>query len=234
MNRMADAEPVDSEFTRLEEVPPLGQRVHRQLESLIISRAILPGARIVESEVAKQLGVSRGPLREALQVLAKDGYVDLKPRQGAFVHVPTEEEIACYFDVRRGMEATAVRLAATKIDADQAKRLSGMLEVANDLLEHGEDPTAHRSRVDFHAEITTIANNPLLLQLLTALKRRADWYSPPFDPADRKQAWDEHRRILDAIIAGDTPKAIELMEEHIDRARDHYVASVGHLTGTPS
>jgi DNA-binding GntR family transcriptional regulator len=123
-----------------------------------------------------------------------------------------------------------VQLAATKIDADRARHLSGLVDAANDLLDHGEDPTAHRSRVDFHAEITAIANNPLLSQLLGALKRRADWYSPPFDPADRKQAWDEHHRILDAIIARDTRKAIELMEEHIDRSRAHYMASMDHLT----
>ncbi len=231
---MADAEPADMEFTRLEEVPPLSQRVHGQLESLIVSRAIRPGARIVESEVAKRLGVSRGPLREALQVLAKDGYVDLKPRQGAFVHIPTEEEIGCYFDVRRGLEATAVQLAATKIDAGHARRLSGLLDVANDLLDHGEDPSAHRSQVDFHAEIAAIANNPLLSQLLDALKRRADWYSPPFDPIDRKQAWDEHLGILNALIARDTPKAMQLMADHIDRARDHYTASIDHLTEVSS
>jgi DNA-binding GntR family transcriptional regulator len=230
---MADAEAVDMEFKRLEEVPPLSQRVHFQLESLIVSRTLPPGARIVESEVSKQLGVSRGPLREALQLLAKDGYVDLKPRQGAFVHIPTEEEVACYFDVRRGMEATAVRLAAAKVDGGHASRMAELLDNAFGLLEHGEDPSAHRADVDFHGEISAIAANPLLSQLLDALKRRADWYSPPFDPAARREAWDEHRQIRDALVAGDAPKAIDLMEHHIDRAREHYVASVDQLTGVP-
>jgi DNA-binding GntR family transcriptional regulator len=84
--------------------------------------------------------------------------------------------------------------------------------------------------VDFHAEITEIADNALLSQLLSALKRRANWYSPPFDPTGRREAWDEHRRIVDAIIAGDGATAIDVMEHHIDRARDHYTAAVDHLT----
>jgi DNA-binding GntR family transcriptional regulator len=227
---MAVAEPDDMDFQRLEQVPPLSERVYRQLEGLIVSRTIRPGARVVESDVAKQLGVSRGPLREALQLLARDGYVDLKPRQGAFVHTPTRVEISDFFDVRRGLEVTAVRLATARIDQEQAGRLRQLLEAAEDLLEHGEDPTVHRAVVDFHAEITAIADNALLSQLLSALKRRANWYSPPFDPTGRREAWDEHRRIVDAIIAGDGATAIDVMEHHIDRARDHYTAAVDHLT----
>jgi DNA-binding FadR family transcriptional regulator len=72
---------------RLDDTPPLRERILEQLELLIISGSLVPGARLVEGDLADTLGVSRGPIREALQMLWRDGFVDLRPRQGAFVHV---------------------------------------------------------------------------------------------------------------------------------------------------
>src|SRR3954470_17355167 len=132
---------IGQQLERLDPVPPLHHRVHEQLEALIVSRAIAQGARIVESELAEQMGVSRGPVREALQLLARDGFVDLRPRQGSFVHVPTQKEVADFFDVRRALETASVRLAAERITEEQARELRAVVDRGTEMLEHGDDPS---------------------------------------------------------------------------------------------
>src|SRR3954470_7561073 len=127
---------IGQQLERLDPVPPLHHRVHEQLEALIVSRAIAQGARIVESELAEQMGVSRGPVREALQLLARDGFVDLRPRQGAFVHVPTEKEVADFFDVRRGLEVVSAGLAAERITDEQGQHLRATIEAGQAILDH--------------------------------------------------------------------------------------------------
>lgn len=211
---------------RLDPVPLLHHRVHEQLEALIVSRSIPPGSRIVESELAQQMGVSRGPVREALQLLARDGFVDLRPRQGAFVHVPTNKEVADFFDVRRALETASARLAAERISEEQAAELQAVLDRGTAMLEHGDDPSKDRARVHLHAEIARIADNPLLGRMLANIRRRADWYSPPFDPVMRRDSWEQHKEIVAAIRAHAADRAADLMRAHIDGSRDHFLSSV--------
>lgn len=214
------------QLERLDPPPLLHHRVHAQLEALIISRSIPPGSRIVESELAEQLGVSRGPVREALSLLARDGFVDLRPRQGAFVHVPTATEIADFFEVRRVLEVESAKLAAQRITPEEALRLRESIELAEEILDAGDDPSKDRERVHMHLEIARVARNPLLDQFLSMLRRRTDWYSPPFDPVRRRNAWHTHVEIVDAIAAHDVERAMELMGKHIDASRDQFTASI--------
>lgn len=225
---------VGPQLERLDPPPLLHHRVHAQLEALIISRSIPPGSRIVESDLAERLGVSRGPVREALQVLARDGFVDLRPRQGAFVHVPTAKEIDDFFEVRRALEVESAKLAAQRITAEEATRLNEAISVAEQILDAGDDPSADRERVHMHLEIARVAGNPLLGQFLSTLRRRTDWYSPPFDPVRRRNAWRMHVDIVDAIARHDVDRAMELMGKHIDASRDQFAASIAGDVGASS
>lgn len=211
---------------RLDETPPLRQRVHEQLESLITAGAIRPGMRLVEGDLAQTLGVSRGPIREALQLLARDGFVDLRPRQGAFVHVPTPKEIDDFYDVRSALETEAARLAALRITPEAAALLRGLLEVASDLLERGKDPSSAIERPSLHEQITIAADNPLLAQMLDTVNKRATWYQSRFEPQTRRKAWQEHSEIVRAIISGDSEAARSAMARHIHSAHDSFISQM--------
>lgn len=202
----------------LEALPPLRHRVYDRLEELIVTGALVPGARLVEGDLAQTLGVSRGPIREALQLLARDGFIDLRPRQGAFVHVPTEKEVEDFFDVRRALEIESARLAAKKITPEVAERLQTALSFALELLDSGTDPSTVHEQVDFHGEITRAAQNPLLEQMLRGLERSSRWYLSPFEPEMRRRAWGEHAEILAKIVAGDIDGAMAAIAAHIDAA----------------
>src|SRR5262245_10620454 len=106
----------------IEEQLPLRHRIRVQLEGLIMTGALPPGTRLIEGELAQRLGVSRGPVRETLQLLATDGFVDLRPRQGAFVHMPTLKEVGDFYDVRGALECESARLAATRINPERVER----------------------------------------------------------------------------------------------------------------
>jgi DNA-binding GntR family transcriptional regulator len=212
---------------RLDDTPPLRERILEQLELLIISGSLAPGARLVEGELAHTLGVSRGPIREALQLLWADGFVDLRPRQGAFVHVPTRKEIDDFFDIRRALEAESVRLATLRITPEGAGRLRGVLERAHDLLGKGDDPSSVHRHVRIHGEITNIADNDVLTKMLGDLEKRSSWYRAPFSPAARGRAWDEHEVIVTAIIEGDAGAGMAAISSHVDGVRDNFYAAIG-------
>src|SRR2546429_8824664 len=102
---------------------PLRQSVYEALVELVIAGRLTPGQHLVETELARQLGVSRQPVREALHRLEAEGWVDLRPNQGAFVHVPTDQEVDQLLDVRELLEAETARLAARSADRGAVARL---------------------------------------------------------------------------------------------------------------
>ena len=204
--------------------------MHSQLEDLITSGAFPAGARLVEGEIANLLGVSRGPVRETLQLLSRDGFVDLRPRQGAFVHTPTLEEVDHFYEVRRALECESARLAALRVDDAGRDRLRGILDAAIEMLEQGQDPSAV-NQLQIHQQITRVAANPLLEGMLSDLNKRWTWYLSPFVPALRRRAWDEHRVIIEAIAAGDEKRAVQVMAEHIERSHANYRALSRGLAG---
>jgi DNA-binding GntR family transcriptional regulator len=214
------------ELRRIDETPPLRERIYEQLEAMITSGAFTPGSRLVESDLAQTLGVSRGPIREALQLLWRDGFVDLRPRQGAFVHVPTRKEIDDFFNIRRALETESVRLASLRVTPEIARDLRASIDLARELLKRGEDPSDVQRRVNLHEALTSAADNPVLAQMLKALEKRAEWYRSPFEPNMRKRSWDEHDAIVTAVIAGDAAAAVAAMAAHIDSAREHLYESV--------
>ena len=102
---------------------PLRQSVYDALIDLIVSGELPPGQHMVETDLARQLGVSRQPIREALHRMEAEGWVDLRPSQGAFVHVPTGSEVNELLDVRALLEAETARLAARAASPAQVARL---------------------------------------------------------------------------------------------------------------
>jgi DNA-binding GntR family transcriptional regulator len=211
---------------RLDDTPPLRERILQQLELLIVSGSFPPGARLVEGDLADTLGVSRGPIREALQLLWRDGFVDLRPRQGAFVHVPTVKEIDDFFDIRRALERESVRLAATRITPEGATRLRDVLSRARELLDQGDDPSSVHRQVKIHGAITQIADNAVLTTMLGDMEKRASWYRAPFEPSGRRRAWEEHEIIVGAIVDGNVDAAMSAIAMHVDKVREHLYAAI--------
>ncbi|MDT3723768.1 GntR family transcriptional regulator [Streptomyces sp. DSM 41972] len=209
---------------RLERPGPLRDRVYEALLELITTRALQPGQHLVESELAGHLGVSRQPVREALQRLNTEGWVDLRPAQGAFVHEPTEEEADQLLTVRTLLEAEAARLAASNADSKGVRALEDILAEGLAAVEADDVDAAVALNARFHAEVMELAGNAVLAELAAQVDRRVRWYYTPVARQRGEQSWIEHRELIAAIAARDEQSATRLMREHTEHTRRSYHA----------
>ncbi|KUO13057.1 GntR family transcriptional regulator [Streptomyces sp. DSM 15324] len=207
---------------KLERPGPLRDRVYEALLELITTRALQPGQHLVESELANHLGVSRQPVREALQRLNTEGWVDLKPAQGAFVHEPTEEEADQLLTVRALLEAEAARLAATQAQTHDVDDLDEILALGLQAVADDDVDAAVALDARFHAKIMELAGNAVLAELAAQVDRRVRWSYTPVARQRGEQSWIEHRDLITAILNRDEQLAARLMREHTEHTRRSY------------
>ena len=208
---------------------PLRQSVYDALIDLIVGGELPPGQHMVETDLARQLGVSRQPIREALHRMEAEGWVDLRPSQGAFVHVPTDSEVDELLDVRALLEAETARLAAAGggSQAPQARQaqLARLREICREgqaAAEAGDFGRAVAANNAFHAEIAAMGGNAVLAELADIVGRRVQWYYRMVAPARGHGSWAEHAEMIDVIEAGDPERAQALARKHTERTRQAY------------
>ncbi|MDW4910498.1 GntR family transcriptional regulator [Streptomyces sp. ADMS] len=207
---------------KLERPGPLRDRVYEALLELITTRALQPGQHLVESELAGHLGVSRQPVREALQRLNTDGWVDLRPAQGAFVHEPTEEEADQLLTVRTLLEAEAARLAAANAGAAAIAVLEEMCAEGERAVAADDVDGAVAMNARLHAKIMELAGNAVLAELAAQVDRRVRWYYTPVARQRGQRSWTEHRELIAAIAGRDERRATEIMRAHTEHTRKMY------------
>lgn len=207
---------------RLERPVPLRQSVYDTLIELIVGAELRPGQHLVETDLARQLGVSRQPVREALHRLEAEGWVDLRPSQGAFVHVPTDQEVDELLDVRKLLEAETAGLAAAAATPGQVARLRAIWAEGDAAAQAQDVATAVAANDAFHTVIAEAAGNSVLADLAGIVGRRVRWYYRLVAPARGHGSWAEHRELIDAIEAGDANRARLAAGEHTEHTRRAY------------
>jgi len=208
----------------LERPAPLREAVYDAIIEMIISRELQPGEHLAESELAAQLGVSRQPVREALQRLEGDGWVDLRPALGASVHVPTDAEADELLAVRTLLEAESARLAARNATPEDVERLWELQRSGVKALQANDQEGLVAANADLHAYVVSVSGNKALGDLIAMVDRRVRWYYMPIARARGKDAWDEHAELIEAITSRSSKRAGDLMRKHTERTRDHYHA----------
>ncbi|WP_431967258.1 GntR family transcriptional regulator [Actinacidiphila sp. bgisy160] len=209
---------------------PLRQAVYDALIELIISGSLTPGQHLVEAELAEHLGVSRQPVREALQRLQTDGWVDLRPAQGAFVHSPTEEEAAQLLGVRSVLETYSARLAAENAKPEDVEHLWELQREGVETLATGDVERLVTANTALHSFITSMAANAVLAELISQVSRKVRWYYTPIAKPRGKDAWNEHAQLIKAIAKGDADRAGEIMRKHTERTGDYRKAVAAGAT----
>ena len=205
---------------------PLRESVFEALLELIISGRLRPGQHLAESELAEMLGVSRQPIREALQLLSGGGWVDLHPGHGAFVHSPTSTEAEQLLSVRALLETEAARLAARNQTGEGVARLREIAARGEAAMDADEVERAVTINSELHATIMELAGNAVLSDLAAQVSRRARWYHMPV-ARRRRDSWAEHAKLIDAIAGGDADTAAQIMKAHTEHTRDLYLEQLG-------
>jgi DNA-binding GntR family transcriptional regulator len=206
----------------LQRPAPLRESVYEALTQMIIAGRLQPGQHLVEVELARLLGVSRQPVREALQRLHNEGWVDLRPGYGAMVHVPAEDEVDQLLTVRTVLESEAARLAAEHASAEAISELRELCSTGTRMIKDGDIEGAVRLNAEFHRSIAELSGNRFLADFAAQVDRRVRWYYTPVAPARGQASWREHARLITAIADRDPERASRVMREHTERTRKTY------------
>jgi DNA-binding GntR family transcriptional regulator len=207
---------------RLSRPAPLREGVYEALLELIITRALRPGQHLVESDLATRLGISRQPVREALQRLSTEGWVDLRPAHGAFVHTPTEEEADQLLAVRSLLETESARLAAENATRQDLDKLREIHERGVRAVDADDVEAVVAANAEFHAAVVEMSGNQVLAELAAQVDRRVRWYYAPVARQRGPEAWAEHAALIGAFATHDGERAAQIMREHTEQTRRSY------------
>jgi DNA-binding GntR family transcriptional regulator len=192
--------------------------IYRQLRTEIVSMARRPGDVIAEKDIARQYGVSRTPVREALLGLADEELVDIFPQFGTFVSRISMAALPESLVIRKALEEATVRYAATRATADQILRLQASLAQQRDAEGVGDFNGFHQDDESFHALIAEAAGYPRFWTITQQVKMQVDRCRRLTLPAPGRmnRVIAEHQDIVDAIVAHDPDWAVRSMAAHIE------------------
>jgi DNA-binding GntR family transcriptional regulator len=176
-----------------------------------------PGDRIVESALARQLGVSQAPVREAIRDLARMGFLETEPYRGTSVRSFTPGELWEVYTVRAALEALSARLAAARLNDDDVDTLERILDQMVDAGRRQDLDRMTELDNDFHETILQIAGNSLLYQLWQTLQF-GYWtiVTAKMSTFDLEHLAARHEELLDALKTRDPQRAMDAMRRHIE------------------
>jgi DNA-binding GntR family transcriptional regulator len=199
----------------------VGERVYRALRDRILTGDLAPGARLSVPAIAREFGLSRSPLRDAVLQLVREGLAEETFNRGAVVRRPSRADLISLYDVREALEGMATRLATAGFTPALRRRLRDLLAEHDEVVEAG-DFTRHID-VDaaFHREIRRAAGSPVLARTLEEIQGQVMLAMRSTSASGgMAQAVADHRRIFEALASGDPDAGEAAARRHIARLRE--------------
>ena len=230
-------------------VQRLTDAAYRTLKDQILTQAFEPGQRLNVDELAGRLGMSRTPVKDALNALANEGLVEILPRKGTFVAGLSADTIAEVFELRRALELLAAELLVERVSDADIERLRDRLAALDAPLTAGADADEHLQRnLAFHRLFVELAGNRTLLEMYEELNahiqiarvhaRWQNWQQR------RQQEREEHHAILRALSERNAGELATAVNAHIRRSQQSLVEDLrtglvnrsdgNHTTGRPA
>ncbi|WP_321477431.1 GntR family transcriptional regulator [uncultured Paludibaculum sp.] len=210
--------------------------VYEALRQAIVSCSLKPGERLNVEELATKMGVSLTPVRGAIQQLATEGLVEVRPRSGTFVASLTPQDLEDTFKLRSALECLAAEEAVERIQPQQLRRLNELLRLLKRKVSNEEERRAHeQGNSEFHQIFIDAAGNQRLADMYHALNAHikivrvhageSGW------PTRMQEEQAEHEAIVAALEAKDVPALTGALRKHIYRAKDAMIAALKALDG---
>jgi DNA-binding GntR family transcriptional regulator len=208
---------------------PLWLRVLEFLRDAIVKGQLGPGEKLNEVLIASKLGVSRSPVREAIRVLESENFVETIDRKGTFVKPLSIKEIEELHVVLKFLHAASIKLVVTNINNERKKELTEIIAQMEEcrLTKDVEELKSISRR--FHNFIMQASENDLLIRINESLlvqQERVRLWGASTDTVDITSIFDEHISISKAILSGDAEKAVKLMEDHVEKARNRIMKAI--------
>jgi GntR family transcriptional regulator, rspAB operon transcriptional repressor len=200
----------------------LTNEVYEALRRAIVEREFDPGEPLTEQALCRRFAVSRTPVREALARLERDHLVRVVPKKGAFVRTLSHDEIRELYQIREGLEALAVRLAAPRIDPEELRGFEIRFQALRTRGASVGYPEVRALGHEFHSFLHKSAGNSKLIELLEGIREqvRSVWTMSILAPRRAQALVREHLGIIRALHRGDVRSAEQLMGQHVRRVRD--------------
>jgi DNA-binding GntR family transcriptional regulator len=201
----------------------LSSRVYHQIRAEIIRGALVPGESVTEMGLAKDCGVSRTPVREALHQLELEGLVELIPNKGAVILGISPEDICDIYQIRAMLEVGAAERAAQRATEEDVRRLTEILDLTEFYIEKQNMNQLQAMDGQFHQLIYEMSGSRMFKRVLKDMH----YYIGLTRAASLKcegralQSVKEHRAVLEAIAQHDGKKAGKLMKQHVNKALEN-------------
>jgi len=214
--------------------PPLhlslaGQTVE-VLRELVLTGEIPPGERVNEVELAHRLGISRGPLREAIRHLSSEGLLVLVPNKGAHVPLADADEVRALFELRSALECAAAELAAVRRTEGDVGRLREVCALSRRDYQAGVR-FPYRLDLAFHQALLDAARSPRIAEQVRLVQQRVVLFRSGLkdDPPHQLASLDDHDALVRAVAEGDGEGAGRIMRLHLGRVREQMLVSLGSV-----
>jgi DNA-binding GntR family transcriptional regulator len=200
----------------------LHERVYLFLRDKILNNELAPGSKIDYDEFITSLGVSRTPLRDAINQLKRDGLIEVRPRSGSYVATPKLKDIEEIYNVRKALECQAIETAIHALPKSVIEEMIHQTEVVEREIKKQNVQLFFESDRHIHRTIITHSGNQLLISIMETLELKIKWFGVIITKNfDRPlQANQYHRKILLALQDGNKEEAKRLMAEHIDDVKE--------------
>ncbi len=193
----------------------LRERIVETIRDAIIKGNLKPGERVAESEVARSLGISRTPIREAFRQLESEGFLTVVPRKGAVVSSFSEKDIEEFYDLKALLEGEAARLAQPRMSAREIARLRELNEQMRSAANRGDARTVFKAHNEFHTTFVDQCGNDklkdLIHQLMSQFARFRYLLSVKGEVSD---SLEQHEQIIRAFEAGDANRVSQLVRDN--------------------
>lgn len=212
----------------INEYKPLREVVFEVVRKSILEGNFTPGERLMETQLAEQLGVSRTPVREAIRKLELEGLVVMVPRRGAYVASMSVKDISETFEIRSALEGLAASLAVDKITPDEIESMEVIVLKMSQFIEEKNIEMIVETDEQFHDVLINAGRNQKLTQMISLLREQIKRFRlASLSKIDRQSlVLGEHRQILEAIAERDQERAQTLVEKHISNSEDSLLNAI--------
>lgn len=204
----------------LDSYQPLRETVCESIRDAIQKGILEPGERLMEVQLADELGISRTPVREAIRKLEQEGYVIMMPRRGTYVADVSVRDVKEIFEIRSALESLATGLAARRIEPEELEKLQDLLLEVQKHAKKNDIEKIVEADVAFHGLIYQVSRNERLVGIINNLREQLARFrtrSMSY-PGRLEKTLDEHNEMFEAIADGDVSAARDAAERHMESA----------------
>ena len=208
------------EQIRLDSYKPLRELVCEHIREAIINGTFAPGERLMEIQMADEMGVSRTPVREAIRKLEMEGFVVMIPRRGTYVSNMSIKDINDVYEIRISLDTLAAGLAAERISDEELEELQRLLVKVGNAIEENDMAKVVEADIEFHDVLYKASRNERLRNIINNLREQITvirGVSMRY-PGRLKDTQEEHRRLVESIAARDVEKSQEIARIHLENA----------------